>query len=114
MEHFKERLRAARTRAGMTQKALADAVKAHPNTISDLETGRNYPTLKLGCRIANILRVNVLWLAGETAEVSQNIQLTAQESANYAAYRQLSPKEQQQFADFMTDYLKATQQTQKS
>ncbi|WP_165042914.1 helix-turn-helix transcriptional regulator [Adlercreutzia sp. ZJ138] len=50
-----ERLRSARTEAGLSQQQLADAVGATRQTIGLIETGRYNPSLKLCTAICKTL-----------------------------------------------------------
>lgn len=107
MVEFAKRLRLARRWAKLTQQQLADLVKVHKNTISDLERGRNYPGFQLGCAIGAVLRVNIRWLAGQVDDPVQGIQLpSALERQNFADYSKMSRAEQLQFAEFMADFLR--------
>lgn len=113
MLKFGERQRQARRRIKingktMTQTQLAQTVRVHPNTISDIERGQLFPGLELGLRISEALNVNVRWLCGQTTNPRRGIQLDSDlEERNYRAYLAMSPAERQQFAEGMADFLKA-------
>jgi transcriptional regulator with XRE-family HTH domain len=111
MQRFGLRVRQARLRAKLSQRQLADATKAHHNSISDLERGKNLPTLAFACRLAKALNVNLLWLAGESQHIEPGVHMTGTELVNYRAYQALSPEEKQQLIDFMTDYHRARKAT---
>lgn len=52
-----ERIRAARERAGLTQKQLAIAVGVDPSAVSYWENGQTVPTINNLVKIAGILGV---------------------------------------------------------
>ncbi len=52
---LKNRLKDARTEAGLSQSALADMVGVSRNTISSIETGQFSPTAKLALIICKAL-----------------------------------------------------------
>ena len=58
------RVVAARTRHGLTQAALAEAVDVTNETISRIERGRFEPSLTTACRLAKALGVSLDYLAG--------------------------------------------------
>ena len=53
---FGEAVRARRDELGMTQAALARALKTTQSTISDVENGCNAPTLETVERFAKVLK----------------------------------------------------------
>lgn len=57
---YAERIRQARERLGLTQKALADLVKESENTIKRIESGRLVPTIPLAKRLEEVLSVKLL------------------------------------------------------
>ena len=61
MNDLKDRLRAARTDAGLTQSQLSRAVGVQQPVISDLEQGKQRSTAFI-VKIANVLGVNASWL----------------------------------------------------
>jgi transcriptional regulator with XRE-family HTH domain len=56
-ENFGERLRRARTSAGLSQEALGDSCRLHRTEISLLERGRRDPRLSTIVRLARCLGV---------------------------------------------------------
>ena len=54
-----ERVRRARTAAGYSQSALADAARVPQPTVSRVEAGRRVPTLLTLQRLARALRTTV-------------------------------------------------------
>lgn len=58
---FKDRLKAAREKAGLTQTQLAEAIGMTQATISDLERGKSASTA-FNARIAEACGVNSIWL----------------------------------------------------
>jgi len=65
---FAERVRQAREKLGLTQKALADLVKESENTIKRIEAGRLVPTIELARRLENVLMVKLLEPVVDKAE----------------------------------------------
>jgi len=65
---FAERVRQARERLGLTQKALADLVKESENTIKRIEAGRLVPTIELARRLESVLMVKLLEPVVDRAE----------------------------------------------
>ena len=61
MNDLKDRLRAARTDAGLTQLQLSQAVGVRQPVISDLEQGKQRSTAYI-VKIANVLDVDASWL----------------------------------------------------
>ncbi len=57
---YAERVRQARERLGLTQKALADLVKESENTIKRIESGRLVPTIPLARKLEEVLSVKLL------------------------------------------------------
>ena len=54
-----KRLRELRKRKGFTQEQLAELINMEQNSISVIESGRNFPTLGTLEKIAQILEVNL-------------------------------------------------------
>ena len=66
---FCEKLKTARLNAGLTQKALGDAVGLSKRTIINYETGIRYPRDRdVYCRLAKELEVGVNYLLTEDEE----------------------------------------------
>ncbi|MEM1815054.1 MAG: multiprotein bridging factor aMBF1 [Sulfolobales archaeon] len=57
---YADRVRQARERLGLTQKALADMVKESENTIKRIESGRLVPTIALARKLESVLSVKLL------------------------------------------------------
>lgn len=55
---FGQRLRAARTEAGLSQEALAHAAGLHPTYISNAERGYSCPTIYTVIRLAKALAID--------------------------------------------------------
>lgn len=62
---FRQRMRAARASAGLTQDELAELAGVTLQTVSRIECGRRDPTIKTLRELARALRVSVAWLIGE-------------------------------------------------
>lgn len=102
------RQRQARKWARMTQARLADIVTVHPNTISDIERGHNFPGLTLGIKIAKALRVHIWWYVGMIDNPRQGIQIeTDEEWQNWQDYLAMAPEEKRELIRFMTDLHRA-------
>ena len=64
-----EKLYILRTRQGMTQEQLAEAVDACVGYISKIENNRvNNISLSLACELASVLNVSLGYLVGESTE----------------------------------------------
>lgn len=65
-----KRLFEARKRAELTVRALAEAAKVSPSTITEIEQAHHIPRADIIERLAHALRVEPGWLAFGTAEPS--------------------------------------------
>lgn len=54
-----KRIKELRKQKGLTQEKLAEFINMEQNSISIIESGRNFPTLATLEKIANILNVNL-------------------------------------------------------
>ncbi len=63
-DRFKDRLKAARREAGLTQEQLVTLAECAPITLSKLETGANKPTFEILVALADALNVSPNYLAG--------------------------------------------------
>lgn len=54
-----KRIKELRKQKGLTQEKLAELINMEQNSISIIESGRNFPTLATLEKIANILEVNL-------------------------------------------------------
>jgi len=70
MSDFGQRVREARTRAGITQKQLAQSAKLSQATISDIERGRNQGSGEL-LAIARALQCDPEWLKNGRIETAR-------------------------------------------
>ncbi|HUG89784.1 MAG TPA: helix-turn-helix transcriptional regulator [Planctomycetaceae bacterium] len=59
LKRFGARVRLLRTRAGLSQEALADRARIHRTYIGGIERGERNVSLKNICRIAKALQVPV-------------------------------------------------------
>ncbi|MEM0284632.1 MAG: multiprotein bridging factor aMBF1 [Sulfolobales archaeon] len=57
---YADRVRQAREKLGLTQKALADMVKESENTIKRIESGRLVPTIALARKLESVLSIKLL------------------------------------------------------
>lgn len=72
---YKDRLKAARQHARLTQGQLAEAINITQTSISDLERGKSKGTT-FNARIAQACGVNALWLENGTGEMVSSGDLT--------------------------------------
>lgn len=75
---FAERMKQARTKAGVKQKELADMVHVTPTTISayekaDTNGNGKKPTLENAQKIANALSVSLDWMCGNDQSAQKSI-----------------------------------------
>lgn len=54
-----KRIKELRKNAGLTQEQVAERIEMEQNTISVIESGRNFPTLVTLEKIANVLNVEL-------------------------------------------------------
>ena len=95
---FGEKLRQARKRRGLTQKALAEAVDAKHNSVSNWEAGKNQPDGETVRRLCQVLEVDSNYFY-ETASPLE--QLSGVEFALFGEVRQLSEEDKQDVLDFI-------------
>lgn len=102
MATFGENLRAARKRANLSQRELADAVGVKHNSVSNWENGQNSPSRETIEKLCRVLNIRPDTLFGEQAE----------DDFTYALYneiRALSPENQQTLRD-MAQFLRQQQE----
>jgi putative transcriptional regulator len=58
-QKFHTKIRECRTKAGMTQEALAEAAGVRRETVVFLEQGKYVPSLKLAHDIARVFKVRI-------------------------------------------------------
>lgn len=63
-EHFKEKIKTARTNAGYTQQQVSDTTGISRATISRLESGTRQPDLESLGKLADFYEVSADWLLG--------------------------------------------------
>ena len=103
-----ERLALARSEAGLTQEQLASRVGTRQQTITDIETGRQQSTTKIGS-LAHALRVRALWL--ETGQEPMRFDGVAESPLDLLAdderevlrlFRKMKPEQRRGLLDFLT------------
>ena len=62
MEKFGDRLKSARKKAGLSQKALAGQIGSHPNTIASYERNEKEPGIGKIRLIGTVLQCDLNWL----------------------------------------------------
>lgn len=68
VQDYADRIRQAREKLGLTQKALADMVKESENTIKRIESGRLAPTIPLARKLESVLSIKLLEPVVEAAQ----------------------------------------------
>lgn len=91
---FGQRLRAARKKRGMTQKALAEAVGARHNSVSNWEQDLNRPDTDTVRRLCDVLQV-------DANELFEEKGLSDVEFALFGEARQLSREDQEDVLEFI-------------
>lgn len=105
---FGEKLRQARKAAGMTQKALAQAVDLKHNAVSNWENGITSPDPETIRRLCGILRMPPNFFF----DTPQESGLTDQAFALFGEVRDLSPEDQQDVLNFIR-YKKSLQEKER-
>lgn len=67
-ENVGRRIREARKMAGLSQKQLADLLKLHRPSVSEIEAGNRAVKADELQRIADALDVNISWLLGQSVD----------------------------------------------
>lgn len=65
---YADRVKRAREKLGLTQKALADMVKESENTIKRIESGKLVPTIALARKLESVLSIKLLEPVVEAAQ----------------------------------------------
>lgn len=69
---FADRIRKARTEAGLDQREFAEQIGVKASTYATYETGRNQPRYKdifdLARRVENVSGVDAVWLIGKPSD----------------------------------------------
>jgi transcriptional regulator with XRE-family HTH domain len=101
IEHFGERLTAARKHAGLSQERLASLADISPITLSRLETGASTPSFEVLATLAVALETtpNFLLGWGETGEPSKQASDRAMLNRLVLSASTLSPEWLQQLID---------------
>ncbi|MGH9438104.1 MAG: helix-turn-helix domain-containing protein [Terriglobia bacterium] len=84
MSPLAERLRAARTQAGLSQGQVAKMLHMHRPTITEIEAGRRKVTVEELAQFSRIYETSVAWLTGsetDNDEVNDRVRLAARELA---------------------------------
>lgn len=91
-------IKAARTRAGMTQGELAEAIDVENVTLSRVETGAQLPSLDRLHHIAEVLQVPLQALVAEEGSASELA------TAVMTAIDELPERDQKFLLNFVLDY----------
>jgi len=59
---FRQRLRMALSRTGISQAELARRIGVHPNLVNNWVAGRRHPSLQNLAALAPVLKVDIHWL----------------------------------------------------
>lgn len=65
MENFGERMKARRKQLGYSLRRLGEECGVSASFLSDVELGKNYPSMEKAAAIAKGLKVSLSWLLGE-------------------------------------------------
>ncbi len=95
---FGSQLRLARKRRGLTQRALAEAIGAKHNSVSNWESDRNRPDPDLIRTLCALLEVDSNWFF-ETDPVES--QLSGIEFALFGEVRELSEQDKRDVLEFI-------------
>lgn len=118
MDSIGERVRAARKESGYTMKQLHDLTGLSTGNISDIENGRNTPSVAAVVALGGALRCSLDWLlmgaegaarSPERVPVCDGVPLSSIESDLVAMFRYLEGRDRETAFDFVTMlYEKAT------
>jgi len=93
-ETFSETLKYLRNKKGVSQKELGDVLNYGSTAISNYETGRNEPSLKDLCRLADYFEVNIDFLLGRSessSRLNEDLKrMNEKEERFWHAYKSLS------------------------
>jgi transcriptional regulator with XRE-family HTH domain len=103
MSTFGSRLKLCRRLEGMTREQLAKRVQCHVATIGRWERDQDMPSFITGCRLAKALQKHSFFLAGLIDVPTPGTQLGPLEDALVKSFRQMTPAQQQDWANYALD-----------
>lgn len=86
---FKDRIKEARKRNGLSQKDVADALNVSPQLISFWEKGKNSPNEKAIYGLMDLLNIDANYLYQDEMKETSKEQVTGEEMGLIYKYRQL-------------------------
>jgi transcriptional regulator with XRE-family HTH domain len=106
-----QRVKKLRKERNMTQMMLSQLSGISQQAISNMETGRNYPSAETIRLLARVLEVSTSELLGEDAILSEH-KLTPREEKMIAAFRDLNPAGQKHLIE-LAGFYKGTEEFHK-
>ena len=95
---FASRIREYRIRNGLTLQQLADKIHVPPQTINRYERGERVPKIDIAMSIADMLKLNPLWLQGYDVEPDEAFPFDVQFYSGYVAVQSLKEKPEEPLA----------------
>lgn len=92
---MKERLRAARKKAGLTQERVAEILEINQSSVAQWETGRSRPEPERIPTLAKLYDVPEEWLAEPDPDEMPILVQTKAERELLLAFRRLSPEKRE-------------------
>lgn len=97
------RIRQLREEKGISQRALAIAIKANPKTVNFWEHGTSEPTAGFIIALADYFECSADYVLGredDMGNISVDSGLNADEQAFISLYRKLGKRQREEIADF--------------
>jgi len=111
---FKERLKQARTKKGLSQGKLASAISVHVTNISRYERGENMPTSEVLSKLANALDTTVDFLMSGSLNDLADTQINDKELLSQFKRAEHLPKEKKKLVkEFLESFLLSDELQQK-
>ena len=103
------RLKEARLAAGMSQKAVADALHIAPPSVSNWESGKTNPSQENLKALSKLYHVSIDYLLGRDEEITFRIDIYARENLLYpinaALHKTMRRNGYQRYGQVQDDYL---------
>lgn len=97
------RIKQLREEKGLSQRALAIAIKANPKTVNFWERGSSEPTAGFITALADFFECSADYILGredDMGNISVDSGLNAEEQAFISLYRKLGKRQREEIADF--------------